>query len=291
MSERGKVDGQTKLVGIIGYPLRYTLSPVFQNAAFYHLKLNWCYLPLVTENKYLEKAVYGVRALSFVGVNITMPYKQKVIPLLDEVSADCEAIEAVNTIHLKDGRLIGYNTDGAGFLALLKEQANSDVKDKKVMLIGAGGAARAVAAAVAKAGVSEIYVVNRTFKKAVSLCEVLKEKCSFKAQPVDLRDGLTSFVGNADIIINATSVGMKGERLPLPYEKIGEGHLVCDLIYAPSKTPLLEEAEKREAKVLNGLGMLIYQGALSFKIWTGEEAPVDVMFSAAKKALAEPSQA
>lgn len=285
-----RIDGQTRLTGIIGYPLRYTLSPVLHNAAFQHLGLNWCYVPLPVERPFLHQALEGVRALNFVGINVTMPYKEEVIQFLDEIASYARVVGAVNTIHVKGHRLIGYNTDGRGFLASLQRDAKFDPKGENVLIVGAGGAARSVAVSLALAGASYIAIVNRTLRRARSLSRLLRENFpSCEVEAMDFEADLSRVFLKAELVINATPVGMdpKSGKLPFPIELLNPKHLVCDLIYRPRETLLLKMAKEKGARTLGGLGMLLHQGAAAFEIWTNLEPPIEVMRKALEEALEE----
>lgn len=282
------IDGETKLTGIIGYPLRYTISPAFQNAAFEHLGLNWCYIPLVVEGDALKKAIEGIRALNFAGVNVTIPYKEAVLECLDELTSTAELVEAVNTILVREGKLIGYNTDGRGFVTMLQKDMEFDPKDKKALIVGAGGAARAVAVSLALEGCAEIYILNRTKERAFDLARAICNKFPYcLTQAIDFEADLLSIFNRVDLIVNATPVGtdISTDETPVSPDLLNEGHLVCDLIYSPPETQFLKEAKRVGARAINGIGMLLYQGAASFEIWTDAEAPIEIMRKAIFEAL------
>ncbi|MDI6891849.1 MAG: shikimate dehydrogenase [Actinomycetota bacterium] len=283
-----KVDGKTKLTGIIGYPLEYTLSPIMHNAAFQHMGLNWCYLPLVVEEADIYRALDGLKALNFMGINVTMPYKEEVIPFMDEMTSYAQIVGAVNTIHIQGGRLVGYNTDGRGFITSLQQDAKFDPKGKGVLIVGAGGAARAVAVSLTLAGSSRIIVVNRTLERAQSLCQLLQgnfPSCEVKA--MDMEGDLSGAFSQVELVVNATPIGMDLEKkeVPISTDFLGNRHLVCDLIYKPVETNFLKLAGKRGARTLGGLGMLLHQGAASFEIWTNLDPPIKVMREALEKGL------
>lgn len=269
------ITGKTKILGIFGYPVEHTLSPFMHNAAFEALGLNYCYIPLSVSPENLKIAVTSLKALNIVGVNITIPHKEAIIPFLDELDGEAELIGAVNTVLNKEGRLIGYNTDGRGFVSSLREDGKIDPRGKKIIIIGAGGAARAIAFSLALEGAEKIFINDIIGEKAKELSCVLSTKTSTEAIYLkDLKEG----IGEADILINATPLGMKKEDpLPIPPELLSKGLFVYDIVYNLPETSLLKEAKKRGANTLGGLGMLLYQGALSFKIWTGKEPPIDVM--------------
>lgn len=281
-----KIDGETKVVGLIGYPIGHTLSPAMHNRAFEYLDLNYLYLPFPVKESNLKEALRALPALSVVGVNVTLPYKERVLEYLDEVSEEAELTQAVNTILVKDSRLIGYNTDGKGFVTSLKKGAEFNPRDKKVVIIGAGGASRAVSIGLAKEGVEKITLIDIVFNKAQSLASHIAKNISKVEVAAVKEEGLGKEVREADILINATPLGMKpDDSLPIDPKLLHPNLLVYDLIYNPSKTRLLSEAERIGAKTLNGMGMLLYQGALAFTIWTGREAPIEVMARALKEEL------
>ncbi|MDO8886746.1 shikimate dehydrogenase [Candidatus Oleimmundimicrobium sp.] len=282
-----KINGKTKLVGIMGYPLEHTLSPIFHNAAFNYLDLNWCYIPIPVEEKFFDKAKEGIRVIkNFVGVNITMPYKEKVLPCLDEISSYAQVIGAVNTIHIVDnGRLVGYNTDGRGFLTALSQDGGFNPKNKNVLIIGAGGASRAVAVSLALSGIKKLKILNRTLDKAEAIRSKIISNFACEVEIFNFQSNLENCFSSIDLIVNATPVGMVKEEYPFPVELISREHFVCDLIYEPLETPLIRAAKEKGAKTLNGLNMLLYQGAAAFKIWTHIDPPIEVMRKALEDAL------
>ncbi len=283
------ISGKTKMVGLIGDPVSHSVSPEMHNAAFEKLKLDYCYVAMQVDKKDLKKALDGIRAEKFAGVNVTVPHKEAVVPLLDEVTKLPRLIGAVNTIKNDEGKLIGYNTDGAGFIESLKEDALVNPKGKKVVLIGAGGGAKAVAVMVAEAGAKSLIITDIVSAKASTLANYVKshfdiETDSFSQGSNDLK----SAIKNCEILVNATPVGMhpNEEKCPLGNDiEIPTGILVADLIYNPPETKLLKRSKESGAKTLNGIGMLVRQGALAFTIFTGKEAPVEVMKDAVLKAL------
>jgi len=279
-----------KSVALIGYPLGHTLSPAMHNAAFKKLGLDYEYLPVEVAPKELAKALKGFRVPRFAGFNVTIPHKEAVIPLLDEITPVAKVIGAVNTVVNRDGSLVGYNTDGAGFIDSLKEDAQVDPKGKRIVVLGAGGASRAVSVMLAEAGAKEITITDIQADKAGELSKYIDEYfevvCNcVAADGKDLQDKINA----ADILVNTTPVGMHpktnhsalGERMKLP-----SGLLVYDLVYNPSETKLLATAKSAGCKTCSGLGMLVRQGALAFTLWTGEEAPVEAMRQAAEEVLA-----
>lgn len=278
--------GSITVVGIIGRPVAHSLSPLMHNRAFQHLGMNWVYVPFEVREQDLPAAVAGLRALSVKGVNVTIPHKTAVIPLLDELTPAAAAAGAVNTIIREAGRLIGDNTDGSGFVRSLAEEAGFDPKGTRVVVLGAGGAARAVAAALAGAGCAHVAVANRTVDKAWAVAEVAA-RCGAQAAALPLeRRALEEALAGAQLLVQATPVGMAGDQsLPLDPDLLQPPLLVADLVYTPLWTPLLRAARARGCAVLPGWGMLLYQGAEAFERWTGVRAPVAVMREALLGAL------
>lgn len=273
------IDATTKVVGVIGYPVAHSLSPQMHNSAFNYLGLNFVYLAWEVEPSKLEWAIEGVRGLGIVGLNVTIPHKEKVVDLLDDLSEEAEMVRAVNTIHNIDGKLLGYNTDVEGFRRALGVK----VEGKKVVVLGAGGAGRAVLYALLSDGASCI-LLNRTEEKAKELEQRYKRLGEIKAEglnPTSLKGALSG----ADILVNATSLGMKGELVEGIEEALVDVSLVMDLVYNPRETPLLKLAKARGAKVVEGWKMLLHQGAFSFEIWTGQKAPLEVMEKVLQKIL------
>ncbi len=267
-----RITGKTLVAALFGYPVEHTLSPVMQNAAFDHLGLDCCYLPFLVHPDALKQAVESVRALGLLGANLTIPHKKTVIPFLDTLDAEAEAIGAVNTIANREGKLTGYNTDGKGFMRSLEELGVS-AAGKKVLIVGAGGSSHAVGFYLNKeAEVLTIY--NRSREKAVALAADLSSSGRKVAVSADL-----SNLGGFDIIVNATPLGLKeNDQLPLDPDALEPTVIVCDLIY--HKTPLLSQAESKGCKIMNGAGMLLWQGALAFELWTGQVPPVEIMRTA-----------
>lgn len=279
-------------LGVIGFPLKKSLSPVFQRAALDHLDLGIRYEAWPTTVEGLETRVSGLRAPTVMGANVTIPHKETVVRLLDEVDEMVGTVGAVNTIINKEGRLSGHNTDVEGSVEALRRDAGFDPAGKRVLLAGAGGAARAMVAGLLRAKVASIVVINRTFSRATKLVDALRPLANgaeLKALP-DIFISWTAAASGCDLVVNCTSVGSTGTGeegdSPVPAEAIHAGALVYDIIYRPYETTLMRTAKERGAKVLGGLPMLIYQGAASFTLWTGRDAPIDVMFEAAREALA-----
>lgn len=279
-----KLTGKTAVYGIIGHPVKHSLSPLMQTAAFKALGIDAVYVPFDVDPENLGEAVNGLRALNVKGFNVTVPHKEGVIEYLDFVDEDAEFLGAVNTVKNEDGQLTGYNTDADGFLQSLIEEG-IELKGKRITMFGAGGAARAVGYAVLKGGAKFLNVVNRNFSKGKVVGELLGKRGNVLVFP--LRENtVATLLKDTDIVINTTSVGMKPDDPPLfDYSLIPEGLTVVDIIYNPAETPLLKAAKEKGCKTVNGLGMLIHQGAIAFKIWTGKEAPVEVMKKILKEEL------
>jgi shikimate dehydrogenase len=280
------ISGKTKLYGIFGYPVKHTFSPGMHNAAFKKLNLDACYVPFAVAPENLGEAVKALIPLGLCGLNITVPHKEKIIAYLDELSEEARLIGAVNTIEITEGKLIGHNTDGRGFLRSLRDNAGFIPKGKQVFIIGSGGAARAVGFSLALAGVKKIYFTDLDAGKAIALVTDITEKAGCLAEYVNHETVGASAV-EADCIINATPLGLKRtDPLPLAPEHIRKKHLVCDLVYNPAETRFLQTAKARGAKRLPGIGMLLFQGVIAFEIWTGKKAPVSTMKNALSRQLA-----
>lgn len=281
-----ELSGSAAVVGIIGRPVAHSLSPLMHNRAFRHLGLNWVYVPFEVREDDLARAVEGLRALSVRGFNVTVPHKTAVLPHLDELTPAAAAAGAVNTVIHRAGRLVGDNTDGSGFVRSLAEEAGFDPRGKQVVVLGAGGAARAVAVALAAAGCARVAVANRTSQKAHELA-ALVERHGAEAAALPLeRPALKQALCDAHLLVQTTSLGMAGsEGLPVDADLLRPPLLVADIVYRPLWTPLLQAALARGCAVLPGWGMLLYQGAEAFERWTGVPAPVGVMRQAVLDAL------
>lgn len=282
----------TRYLGVIGHPLKRSLSPVFQQAAIDHLGLDLRYEAMPSSAETLAETVASLRAPDCLGANVTIPHKEAVIPLLDEIDELARRVGAVNTIVNRDGRLYGHNTDVAGFLRALRQDGGFDPAGARALVAGAGGAARAVGVALIDAGAAAVTFINRSPRRASKLVDDLRPDAG-STQLHALPDVAASWARAAvscGLLINCTSVGMAGRpeerESPVPVDIIPPNALVFDLIYHPPETPLMAAARQRGTKVLGGLPMLVYQGAESFKLWTGLDAPVDVMRDAAERALA-----
>lgn len=275
---------------LIGYPLGHSISPAFQQAALDHLALRADYTTMPVPPERLAEALDGLRGGQFLGANVTIPHKEAVLGHLDGIDSWASSIGAVNTI-VKDGsKLVGHNTDASGFMTSLKEKAGFHPKGASALLLGAGGAARASAFALAREGVASLTIANRTLGRAKSLAdEIARDATSVSAVPMQ-GDSLSAAARAADLIVNATSIGMRhgpGEDAsPIEAGLIRPGSLVYDMVYTPAETPLLAAAKDAGASTLGGLWMLVLQGAAAFELWTGKSPPVDVMHRAAQDALA-----
>jgi shikimate dehydrogenase len=268
-----------ELVGAFGDPIAENPTGVMQEAAFQALGLQWRYLLIEVHKGDLEAAIEGIRAMNFRGINLTIPHKVEVLKYLDQVSADARLMGAVNTVRREGDRLIGENTDGKGFLQSLRHDAGVDPAGKRIVVLGAGGAARAVTVELALAGAAHITVVNRTAERGQTLVALLNEKTPASSDFVPW-ERTYALPSATDVLVNATSIGLfpnVDEKPDIAYGSITDAMIVCDVIPNPPYTPLLKEAEARGAGTLDGLGMLVYQGGIAFKMWTGLDAPLAVM--------------
>jgi len=282
----------TKLVALIGYPLQHSISPAFQQAAFDFYGLDIRYEKWEVEASHLEATVNRLRQPSVLGANVTIPHKEVVVPLLDEVDEVVRQIGAVNTIVQRDGRLLGYNTDAPGFVRALRGDGQFEPRGKWAVLLGAGGAARGVAFALVTEGVSRLTIINRTLGRAECLGSVIREGAGARVEIIVLpweEAESGEALSGCHLLVNCTSVGMKHspteDKSPLRAGALPGNALVCDLVYNPIETPLLREAKKAGSRVLGGLSMLVYQGAASFEMWTDRKAPVDIMLKRARESL------
>jgi shikimate dehydrogenase len=270
---------KAELVGAFGDPIAENPTGVMQEAAFQALGLQWRYLLIEVHKDDLEGAVRGLRAMNFRGINLTIPHKVEVLKYVDEVSEDARLMGAVNTVRREGDKLIGENTDGKGFLRSLRDDARVDPAGKRVVVLGAGGAARAVTVELALAGAAHITVVNRTAERGQTLVELLNEKTPASADFVPW-ERTYALPSTTDVVVNATSIGLfpnVDEKPDIAYDSITDAMIVCDVIPNPPHTPWLKEAEARGARTLDGLGMVVYQGGIAFKMWTGLDAPLAVM--------------
>ena len=281
----------TKSVGIIGSPIRHSISPIFQQAALDYYGIDAIYEAWEVEPPSLPEYIRQLRSPNTLGINVTVPHKEAVIPLLDGVDDFASAAGAVNTIINEDGNLVGHNTDGVGFLKALEDNGHFQPQGRKVLVLGAGGSAKAVALALSSRGVTEVAIANRTLERATRLAEIISTHGP-KVDAMSLTDSTETLVrkaGESDLIVNCTTLGMKygfdEHSSPMRSKQIPATALVFDLVYNPIETPLLREAKRAGAATLGGLAMLVYQGAASFEMWTGKKAPVEIMLKVAKEAL------
>jgi len=282
---------RTQLVGLIGWPVSHSRSPAMHNAAFAALGLDWAYLPLpvaLDPAERIGEAVRGLRALGLRGANVTVPHKQAVLSWLDELTPVARAMGAVNTIAVEsDGRLLGDNTDARGFASDLR-QHGVDPSRQRVLVLGAGGSARAIVYALAELGAAVIVIANRTPDRAQELAQSMQPLFpGTLLSAVALDDAVRTVGPESALIVNSTSLGMTPNIDSTPWDesvRLSSGQVVYDLVYAPQQTRLLRMAQEQGARAIGGLGMLVWQGALAFERWTGVPAPVEVMRSAAERA-------
>jgi shikimate dehydrogenase len=281
---------KAELVACFGLPVAENPTGAMQEAAFRALNLDWRYLTVEVAPDALGDAIRGMRAFGLRGANLTIPHKVAVMEHLDEVARDAALIGAVNTIRCDSGRLIGENTDGKGFLHGVRADAGLDPRDKRAVILGAGGAARAIVTELALAGAADILVVNRSVQRGEQMVADLAAKtgCSIRFEPWR---GVHRLASGADLLVNATSIGLfpAVDAMP-PVDLAGAppGMLVSDVVFNPPETRLLAAARQQGLPVLDGLSMLVYQGAIGFRLWTGRQAPVAIMKQALRRALQLP---
>ncbi len=277
---------RTRLCGVIGDPIEHSLSPVMHNAAFRELGLDYAYFAFHVPKESLKPAILGVVGLGIVGLNVTIPHKLQVLRYLDHVDEEASRLGAVNTVINRDGRLYGCNTDGIGALRAL-EQNGVTVKGKRSTLMGAGGASRAIAFKLSE-HVRSMTILNRTKSRAASLARSLRRYRNIEVKVKELtEENLSETLRETDILINATPIGMwpNVDVTPVRKELLPSGLTVFDIVYNPIQTRLLHDASKRGCRVIDGVDMLVHQGAPAFKLWTGREAPIEVMRKAVLRAL------
>ncbi len=279
-----RVNARTKSFAVIGSPIEHSISPEIHNASFESLGVNCIYLAHRVERERLGEAIRGFEALGYSGINVTIPHKIAVIEHLDGLSKEAELIGAVNTVKFSSEGAIGYNTDGMGAIRAI-EEAGVEIKGIKAVILGYGGAARAIAITLALRGASEIVIAGRNIGRVERLAEDV-ERAGAQAKAMEL-SRVEDLLRGSDILIHATPVGMHPdtEKTLLTAEQLPEGLAVMDIVYTPLETKLLREAKKAKCKTIDGLGMLIYQAAEAERIWLGVEADVDAMRRAALKAL------
>ena len=279
-------DYRAELVGVFGHPVAENPTVVMHEAAYAEFGMNWRYLTIEVLPDDLEAAMAGLRAMNMRGINLTIPHKVAVVAYLDRLSDAARLMGAVNTVVNEDGELFGENTDGKGFLRALLADAGIDPTAADVVVFGAGGASRAITVELALAGASSITIVNRSAERGHTLVDLLDVKTPASAT-YEPWDGPYRVPAGTDIVINATSIGLFPDvdaRPDLDYATLRAGMTVCDVIHSPD-TPFLREARQRGCGTLDGVGMLVYQGAIGFKLWTGREAPVAVMYRALAEAF------
>jgi shikimate dehydrogenase len=276
-----------ELVGVFGFPVAENPTCVMQDAAFAALGMQWRYLTIEVRPEALPDAIRGARAMGMKGINLTIPHKVAVIPLLDRISPDAELIGAVNTVRREGDGLIGENTDGKGFLRGVREDGDIDPRGKKIVVLGAGGAARAITVELALAGAGKITIWNRSVERGRALCDHLKQRVEADAHFEPWTR--TCEVGSdVDILVNATSIGLFPDIDAMPDVNLKGARkelLVCDVVPNPPETRLIRTAQAQGLKTLTGLPMLVYQGAIGFEMWTGKKAPEAVMKAALEKAF------
>lgn len=280
-----KIDGYTRLAAVVANPIKHSISPFIHNTAFEATSTNGVYLAWEVKGTDLAETVANIRRYQMFGINLSMPYKEQVIPYLDELSEEARLIGAVNTVVNREGTLIGYNTDGKGFF---KSLPSFKISGKRMVLLGAGGAAKAILAQAILDGVSQfsVFVRSASMGKTKSYLEKLQHETGFRVDLFALEDAqeLQENIRKAELLVNATSVGMDGASQPIPTSIVlPEKLLVADVIYQPFETPFLKWARSQGNHAVNGLGMLLYQAAESFQLWTGKEMPTDQIWELLKQ--------
>lgn len=285
------ITGKTKLLGVIGYPVEHSLSPVMHNAAIAHLGLDYVYLPFSIAPENLEIAIAGFAAIDIVGFSVTIPHKQAIIPLLSEITPIAQTIGAVNTVSRKNHKWVGTNTDIEGFIAPLQTTYKQNWSQKVAVILGNGGAARAVVAGCHQLGFAKIYVLGRNVQKLQAFCDSWSNPAIEQNLQVGTWDELAKLIPQADLLVNTTPIGMYPQvnESPLSAEEIAQlpqGAIAYDLIYTPKPTQFLKLAEKQGAIAIDGLEMLVQQGVAALKIWLQQETvPVEVMRQALQNHL------
>jgi len=280
-----KIDGYTRLAAVVANPIKHSISPFIHNSAFEATNTNGVYLAWEVDATELAETVANIRRYQMYGINLSMPYKEQVIPYLDQLSAEACLIGAVNTVVNREGTLIGYNTDGKGFF---KSLPSFKISRKRLVLLGAGGAAKAILAQAILDGVSQIsvFVRSSSMEKTRPYLEKIQNATGFRVDLFALEDvqDLQDSITQADLLVNATSVGMDGSSQPIPTSIVlPEKLMVADVIYQPFETPFLKWARNQGNQSINGLGMLLYQAAEAFELWTGKEMPTDQIWELLKQ--------
>ena len=280
-----KIDGYTRLAAVVANPIKHSISPFIHNSAFEATNTNGVYLAWEVDAAELAETVANIRRYQMYGINLSMPYKEQVIPYLDQLNEEACLIGAVNTVVNREGTLIGYNTDGKGFF---KSLPSFKISGKKMVLLGAGGAAKAILAQAILDGVSQVsvFVRSASIEKTRPYLEKLQNATGFRVDLFALEDvqDFQDSITKADLLVNATSVGMDGSSQPIPTSIVlPEKLLVADVIYQPFETPFLKWARNQGNQSINGLGMLLYQAAEAFELWTGKEMPTDQIWESLKQ--------
>ena len=280
-----KIDGYTRLAAVVANPIKHSISPFIHNSAFEATNTNGVYLAWEVDATELSETVANIRRYQMYGINLSMPYKEQVIPYLDQLSAEACLIGAVNTVVNREGTLIGYNTDGKGFF---KSLPSFKISRKRMILLGAGGAAKAILAQAILDGVSQIsvFVRSSSMEKTRPYLEKIQNATGFRVDLLALENiqELQDSITKADLLVNATSVGMDGSSQPIPTSIVlPEKLMVADVIYQPFETPFLKWARNQGNQSINGLGMLLYQAAEAFELWTGKEMPTDQIWELLKQ--------
>ena len=280
-----RIDGYTRLAAVVANPIKHSISPFIHNSAFEATETNGVYLAWEVEATDLAETVANIRRYQMYGINLSMPYKEQVIPYLDQLSEEACLIGAVNTVVNREGTLIGYNTDGKGFF---KSLPSFKISRKRLVLLGAGGAAKAILAQAILDGVSQIsvFVRSSSMEKTRPYLEKIQNATGFRVDLFALEDvqDLQDSITKADLLVNATSVGMDGSSQPIPTSIVlPEKLMVADVIYQPFETPFLKWARNQGNQSINGLGMLLYQAAEAFELWTGKEMPTDQIWESLKQ--------
>jgi shikimate dehydrogenase len=281
-----QISGKTKLCGVIGDPIEHSLSPTIQNSAFNHLDLDFVFLAFNVKPEDLEAAIQGLKALGIRGLNVTMPHKTNVVGCLDELDSTVKFLDSANTIVNKESKLFGFNTDGVGAIQALQENG-VDIASSNVLLLGAGGAGRSIALSIAEQA-RGLVILNRDYEKARRLELDLEKKFPKNIISTSLSAvSIKKYLKKSDVLINATNVGMKpNQNQSIVDPRFLTSNLtVMDIVYNPVETKLLIAAKEAGARAINGIDMLIHQGAVSFELWTGKKAPIEVMKQAALKKL------
>jgi len=282
-------------IGLIGYPLNHSISPAFQQAAIDYYQLDMRYQLWETNSSDLAMTIQRLRSPDYCGANVTIPHKEAVAAFLDDIDETAREVGAINTIVSRNGKLTGYNTDVQGFMKALKEDAGFETEKKHAVVLGAGGAARAVCYGLIQSGIAVLTIMNRSFPRAQSLVSSLAQhalanRIGIRISAAPWADEPSSeIMKSCHLIVNCTSIGMRHttteHESPVPAAALSKDVLIYDLVYNPQETPLIKAAKAAKARTLGGLSMLVYQGGAAFELWTGRKAPLQIMMQAAKRAL------